>query len=111
MQPIEFLTENLELRSYFAFFRDKSPCSGIRWIVDNGADITAGQTLGHFLFTAHVPAAIVSPIDAVLLRRYESDGAALHQRPSQLIAILAPERVRGGDDDQDMWSDLAAAFR
>lgn len=105
MEPVAFLRESLELRSHFAFFRDRSPCAGIRWEVTNGADVSEGQTLGNFLFTEHAPAPIICPVDGIVLRRFEPDGAALHQRPSQLVALLAPPRVRGGDDRQ--WHDIA----
>ena len=90
MEPVGFLQQSLELRSHFAFFRHRSPCSGIRWNVANGAHVKQGETLGHFLFTSHAPAPIVAPVDAIVLRRYEPQGAALQQRPSQLIVLFAP---------------------
>ncbi len=104
MEPIEFLQQSLELRSHAAFFRDRSPCTGIRWEVANGADISEGQVLGNFLFTQQPPVPIVSPMDGVVLRRFEPDGTALDQRPSQLIVLLAPPRVRGEDAS---WTNIA----
>lgn len=104
MEPVEFLQQSLELRSHFSFFRGRSPCSGIRWDVANGAEVSEGQVLGVFLFTNDDPVPILCPMEAVVLRRYEPDGAALHQRPSQLVALLAPPR---GRVDDARWRDLA----
>lgn len=103
MEPIELMPESLELRSYFRFFRDKSPCSGIRWEKQDGDEVQAGETLGHFLFTAHAPVPFTSPVDGVLEWRYDAHRSALHQRPSQLIALLSPPRTRGEDD---AWRDI-----
>jgi hypothetical protein len=109
MEPIEYLVQCQELRSFFKFFRDKSPCSGIRWLKEEGSDIAAGETLGQFLFTGHAPVPFTSPIDGVLAVRYDVPGSSLHQRPSQLIALLAPPRTRA--PDYDAWFDIAPAYR
>ena len=103
MEALEFMTEDLELRSMFMFFRTRT-CSGITWAVENGAIVTNGQRIGQFDFTNAPSVAILAPIDGVVIRRYDPDVAALPHRPSVLIALFAREAdlLRGGGPWQDV---------
>ena len=91
-EPFEFLANNCELRSFFRFFLQRRDCSGIRWVVAAGIDVTAGQVIGELLFATGGPVQIVAPIDAVVMRVFDPDVAELPFQPSVPIALFHAKR-------------------
>jgi hypothetical protein len=90
MSPVEYLSSNHELRAVFLFFRDRPGCSGITWLVDEGAAVAPGDPLGHFTFATGEPVPIFAQQPGTLVRRYDPDVADLPHRPSVVIALFEP---------------------
>jgi hypothetical protein len=87
-QPLEFLANNCELRSFFLFFRKRPDCTGIRWNVAAGTAVAARQVIGELVFITGRPIEIVAPIDAIVVRTFDPNVADLPHRPSQPIALF-----------------------
>jgi len=90
MSPVEYLSSNHELRAVFLFFRDHPGCSGITWLVAEGAAVAPGEPLGHFTFANGEPVPIFAQEPGTLVRRYDPDVADLPHRPSVVIALFEP---------------------
>ena len=90
MSPVEYLSSNHELRAVFLFFRDRPGCSGITWLVDEGAAVAPGDPLGHYTFATGESVPIFAPEPGTLVRRYDPDVADLPHRPSVVIALFEP---------------------
>jgi hypothetical protein len=90
MNSVEYLSSNHELRTVFRFFRDRPGCSGITWLVAEGAAVEPGDTLGHFTFVSGEPVPILAPEPGTLIRKYDPDVADLPHRPSVVIALFEP---------------------
>jgi hypothetical protein len=111
MEPLEYLPHSMELRTFYKFFRDRSPCTGVTKLVAEGTQVTAGTVLGRFTFTGHAPVDIVSPVDALVARWINADWGSMHRRPSEAIVLLAPhdEEVMRGDESP--WFDIVERER
>jgi hypothetical protein len=92
-QPLEFLANNCELRSFFLYFRKRPDCTGIRWSVAPGAVVAAHQVIGELVFITGTPVEIVAPIDAVVVRTFHPNVSDLPHRPSQPIALFQARAV------------------
>ena len=90
MSPVEYLSSNHELRAVFLFFRDRPGCSGITWLVAEGAAVEPGDPLGHFTFATGESVPIFAPEPGTLVRKYDPDVADLPHRPSVVIALFEP---------------------
>jgi hypothetical protein len=90
MNPVEYLSGNHELRTMFRFFRDRPGCSGITWLVAEGAEVKPGDPLGHFTFATGEIVPIVAAATGTLVRTYNPNLADLPHRPSVVIALFEP---------------------
>ncbi|HZJ64710.1 MAG TPA: hypothetical protein VFD36_14430 [Kofleriaceae bacterium] len=89
-QPLEFLVNNCELRSFFQYFVKRPDCAGIRWSVAAGTVVAARQVIGELVFITGNSVAIVAPVDGTVVRTYDPNVADLPHRPSQPIALFRP---------------------
>lgn len=90
MNPVEYLSINHELRAVFRFFRERTGCSGITWLVDEGAAVSPGEPLGHFTFVTGEMVPIFAAEPGTLVRRYDPVVTDLPHRPSVVIALFEP---------------------
>jgi hypothetical protein len=96
MDPVEYLPLNAELRSHSRYFRDHEDCVGVTWNVNTADQVKAGEVIGQFNFEHHPPAAIVAPVDAVIVGTYTPEIAYLPYPPSMLVALLRPTQLSDG---------------